>query len=319
MRMTNDLITICNGCVMRQHEIHELRHVLNNNGYGLSVIAKLKETPIKRNLYYEIKDKILEETFDNGKIIKKTRKTKVFGLHSTHEIRDTLIELLSERMKYHKDKFVSTTIYNELRGLEVKKNGKIEHSDLTHDDQIFSYLMAMYVWYEGKNLRENFGIQKFGIKTEESVDDIVDLQATEELGDITEQIAFANKSDESKFEEEIKEMQKAKGLLYSEYVKKQKQAESEQLKVMLSNPRIRDAYSKKYGVSSEVIQQEYNGGFMQETLPDSLFIDFIKDTNELGQASIYNTISDQGMLLYDDNDVFSRLNRQKMIDDESLQ
>ena len=248
-----------------------MRYVLNTNGYGLSVIAKLKETPIKRNLYYEIKDKVLEETFDKGKVVRTTRKTKVFGLHSTHEIRDTLIELLSERMRYHKDKFVSPTIYNELRGLEVKRNGKIEHSDLTHDDQIFSYLMAMYVWYEGKNLRENFGIEKFGIKTEESVDDIIDLRATEELGDITEQIAFANKSDHNKFEEEIKELQKAKGLLYSEYVMKQKKAEEEQLKVMLSNPRIRDAYSKKYGISMEVVQQEYGGGFMHETLPDSLF------------------------------------------------
>ena len=296
-----------------------MRYVLNTNGYGLSVIAKLKETPIKRNLYYEIKDKVLEETFDKGKVVRTTRKTKVFGLHSTHEIRDTLIELLSERMRYHKDKFVSPTIYNELRGLEVKRNGKIEHSDLTHDDQIFSYLMAMYVWYEGKNLRENFGIEKFGIKTEESVDDIIDLRATEELGDITEQIAFANKSDHNKFEEEIKELQKAKGLLYSEYVMKQKKAEEEQLKVMLSNPRIRDAYSKKYGISMEVVQQEYGGGFMHETLPDSLFLDFAKDPNELGQASIYNTMSSQDMMLYDDNDVFSMMSKRKVMDDEAIQ
>ena len=120
-----------------------------DKGYGLSVIAKLKETRIKRNLYYEIKDRELEETIENGvRKVKKT-KTKVFGIHSTSAVRDNLIELLKERMRLHKDKFISPTIYQELRGLEVKRNGKVEHSDLTHDDQIFSYIMAMYVWYEG--------------------------------------------------------------------------------------------------------------------------------------------------------------------------
>ena len=94
-------------------------------------------------------------------------------MYSNNDVRDNLIEILKERVRYHKDKFISPSIYEEMRGLEVKKNGKVEHSDLTHDDQIFSYLMALYVWYEGKNLREVFGIEKSGIKTEEDVDDIM--------------------------------------------------------------------------------------------------------------------------------------------------
>ena len=128
--------------------------MLNINGFGLAVISKLKETKVKRNLYYEIKDKVLEEVVDSakGQIIRKTRKTKVYGLHTTKEVRDTLIELLTERVRHHKDKFISPTLYQELRGLEVKKSGKVEHSDLTHDDNLFSYLMALYVWYEGKTL-----------------------------------------------------------------------------------------------------------------------------------------------------------------------
>ena len=138
-----------------------------NHGYGLSVISALKETPVKRNLYYEIKDKVLEETVDNGRLVRKLRKTKVFGLHSTKEVRDQLIELLMERVRHHKDKFISPTLYEEMRGLEVTKNGRVDHSELTHDDQIFSYLLGLYIWYYGKNLRENFGIEKFGIKTEE--------------------------------------------------------------------------------------------------------------------------------------------------------
>jgi len=181
-------------------------NIERNGGYGLSVISKLKGTRVKRNLYYEIKDRTIEENVENGIIITKKRKTRVYGLQSTKDVREQLIELLRDRMNHHKDKFISPTIYKELTGLEVKKNGKVEHSDLTHDDQIFSYLMAIYVWYEGKDLRENFGIQKFGIKTEEAVDDIVDMAGSEDFGDITEHIKYVNRDDQDRYEQQLADM-----------------------------------------------------------------------------------------------------------------
>ena len=266
-----------------------------DKGYGLSVIAKLKETRIKRNLYYEIKDRELEETIENGvRKVKKT-KTKVFGIHSTSAVRDNLIELLKERMRLHKDKFISPTIYQELRGLEVKRNGKVEHSDLTHDDQIFSYLMAMYVWYEGKNLRETFGIEKFGIKTEEAVDDIVDLATSEDFGDITEHIIEATRDYGDKFEADMLALNKAKGLMLSEYITKQRKKENERLKVMLQNPVYKEAYARKYGIPAEDVSIDDVGDNVgpQNTnlIPDSLFLDFNKDYSELGRDSVYSNMS----------------------------
>ena len=73
-------------------------------------------------------------------------------------------------MEHHKAKFVSPIIYNELTTLEVKKNGRIEHCDNGHDDQLFSYLWGLYVWYDGKNLMENFGIRKSSIKTDTDIE-----------------------------------------------------------------------------------------------------------------------------------------------------
>ena len=270
-------------------------NIERNGGYGLSVIAKLKETRIKRNLYYEIKDRELEETIENGvRKVKKT-KTKVFGIHSTSAVRDNLIELLKERMRLHKDKFISPTIYQELRGLEVKRNGKVEHSDLTHDDQIFSYLMAMYVWYEGKNLRETFGIEKFGIKTEEAVDDIVDLATSEDFGDITEHIIEATRDYGDKFEADMLALNKAKGLMLSEYITKQRKKENERLKVMLQNPVYKEAYARKYGIPAEDVSIDEVGDNVgpQTTnlIPDSLFLDFNKDYSELGRDSVYSNMS----------------------------
>ena len=265
-----------------------------DKGYGLSVIAKLKETRVKRNLYYEIKDRELEETIENGvRKVKKT-KTRVFGTHSTNVVRNTLIEILKERMRLHKDKFISPTIYQELRGLEVKRNGKVEHSDLTHDDQIFSYLMAMYVWYEGKNLRETFGIEKFGIKTEEAVDDIVDLATSEDFGDITEEILYATKDENDKFESDMAELNKAKGMMLDEFMAAQRKKENDRLKIMLQNPVMREAYARKYGVSADDLSISEIGDAVgpqsSNLIPNSLFLDFNKDYTELNKDSVYMTM-----------------------------
>ena len=84
----------------------------------------------------------------------------MYGTDSTKDVRARLIEILYDRVAYHKDKFIAPILLKEMEAMEVKKNGKVEHSDNSHDDQVFSYLMALYVWYEGKNLAENFHIIK---------------------------------------------------------------------------------------------------------------------------------------------------------------
>ena len=261
------------------------------NGYGLSVISALKETPIKRNLYYEIKDKVLEETVENGRLVRRLRKTKVFGLHSTKEVRDQLIELLMERVRHHKDKFISPTLYEEMRGLEVKKE-RVEHSELTHDDQIFSYLLSLYVWYCGKNLRETFGIEKFGIKTEDSVDDVVDLtNGVEEVGSIIEEMVSLTRDDTDPLNRQLAQMNQAKGITFSEYVNKQKEIEEERLKIILQNPKVKEAYAKKYGITPDMVSVNSDGFGMHESLPDSVFTDFNKDISEMDQGSIYATLN----------------------------
>lgn len=223
-----------------------------------------------------------------------------------------MIELLTERVRHHKDKFISPTLYQELRGLEVKKSGKVEHSDLTHDDNLFSYLMALYVWYEGKNLRENFGIEKTGIKTEESVDDVIELEGTEQLGDITEQIAFANKVDNDKFEMQMAQMNKAKNMLFSEYMETQRKAERDQLEIMLQNPKIKEAYARQYKMDVEAVNMNHEGAYMgnMTKMPDSMFLDFNKDQEQINQSSIYYTIDHYGN--NDDRE-------QRIYEDDSLQ
>ena len=283
-----------------------MKHV----GFGQAVIGKLKETKIKQNLYYEIKDTLVEEQVSNGQIVRKNKLTKVYGLNSSHTVRNGLIELLRERMTYHKDKFISPTIYQELRGLEVKRNGKVEHSDLTHDDQIFSYLMALYVWYNGKNLRETYGIEKNVLQTEDSVDDIIELEGSGEVANMTPAIENVNRlenSEYSKLEQSIAELKKNQGIMFSDFMKAQRKHDEDMLKVFLMNPVNRQAYANTYKIEVDSIALDdgtnYTDPRNSNGLPDSLFNDFYKDDDELSTNSIYNSMNSTGQdasSIYDD-------------------
>lgn len=211
-------------------------------------------------------------------------------------------------MNLHKDKFISPTIYQELRGLEIKRNGKVEHSDNTHDDQIFSYLMAIYVWYDGKNLREIYGVDKGAIKTEDDVDDVLEMESTNDSVDITNQLAAVNRtpdSAEAKLDAQLAEMKKAQGILFTDFIKKQRKEELAQLAELLKNPANRQAYANKYKISVDSVSLEDGTTFDDnglQTLPDSLFTDFNKDEEEMSASSIYNSLN-------------SNINSQDSVDD----
>ena len=72
-------------------------------GFGASVIQRLVKTDIKKNLYYEIKEKVIEETFNGYRVNKNKARVKVYDLESTKSVRARLIEILYDRVAYHKD------------------------------------------------------------------------------------------------------------------------------------------------------------------------------------------------------------------------
>ena len=242
-------------------------NVERNGGFGASVLAKLINSSIKKNLYYEIKDKVIEERNDGIRTIRKTQKTKVYGLNSTKAVREELMEILRERMEYHKDKFVSPTIYRELTTLEVKRSGKIEHSATEHDDSIFAMLMALYVLYNGKNLMDTWGIQRRPIKTDEDLDEPV-FGLEEKYSDIIEEIELLD-NDEVKQQLEI--LNKGKGKLYNEFLAEQDAIDEEAMQRILMSKVGRLAYAKQFHVPESDLQN------VQYTIPNSVFNDFYKD------------------------------------------
>lgn len=226
-------------------------NIERNGGFGASVLSYLLSKPdIKKNLYYEIKDRVFEERSDGFKTIRNTKKVKVYGSDNTKENRLKLMEILAERMRYHKDKFVSEIIYNELTQLEVKKNGRIEHADNGHDDQIFSYLWALYVWYEGKNVMENWHLVKNELKTDEEFETVDAIYDESNMIDIGLELVTNDELNDM-VQSQIKEVSNT-FILQSDFTKVQEQeSEKAMQKLINENPLARKAYAKKYNIAEE--------------------------------------------------------------------
>ena len=248
-------------------------NVERNGGFGASVLAKLINSDIKRNLYFEIKDKVIEEQNDGTKVIKRTQKTKVYGLDSTKSKRELLIQILRERVDNHKDKFISKRIYDELVGMEVKRNGKVEHSSNSHDDLVFAYLMAMYVWYEGKDLKEHFNILKTTIKTDEDIDEVM-YGLEEKFSDITEEIRESYSPDNKEYNDELKAMAKAQGILYSKFIEQELAKDNASLaKLLATRKDARQAYGNMYNIPQEELEYQYGS----RGLDNQAFLNYLKD------------------------------------------
>lgn len=181
-------------------------------------------------------------------------------------------------MENHKDKFVSVNIYNELVGMEEKRNGRIEHSDNTHDDLVFSYLMAMYVWYEGKELRERYGMMKSVIKTDEDTDDDIDMPISEDLEDFIEVIKHGSpvvNDNKVNTEEILRTLASGQGKLYEQWLREENKKDEESLAKLLVREDARKAYAEKYSIPIEEVNFKYD----RMKLPDEVF-NMENDTSE---------------------------------------
>jgi hypothetical protein len=271
-------------------------NIERNGGFGTSVIQRLVKTSAKKNLYWEIKDKVVEEAFNGVRMAKKSQRVRVYGLDSTRDIRARLIELLQERVRYHKDKFVAPIILDEMKHMVVKRSGKVEHSDNSHDDQVFSYLMALYVWYDGKNLAENFHIIKNTIKTDadeelleneiddnieavESVDNIDGVGYSEDYNEIMETLEFIEANSKYITTEDLKNDQ------YYEIIQGRNQ-------ILSKNKELREKLAEETGVDESMYKDQQYFGQNMVTLPNSLYdmdndsVDFDDYGNPIEEYSV---------------------------------
>ena len=246
-------------------------NIERNGGFGSSVIARLLQTSIKKNLFYTIKDKVVEERVLGSAIHRRTQKTKVYGSDSTKAEREKLMEILRDRVEYHKDKIISPTIYEELCGMEVKKSGKIEHSSNTHDDQVFSWLWALFVYYEGGDLMNNWGITKRVLRTDADLEEaVIDIQE-----DTNIQIESIDVEQNEEINAQLEAIQNAPGKkLYEQWMQEEQAKDDAAMDKLLSDRAVRKSLSERYNA---LLKPQTN----VQTIPTEVFLNFNKDEYEI--------------------------------------
>ena len=242
---------------------YRVASILKYSGFGASVLSQLIKTKIKRNLYYEIKDRVFEERYQGTTVQKMTKKVKVYGYDETKSSRELLMGILRDRMDNHKGKFISPIIYNELCTLEVKKNGRIEHSATAHDDQIFSMLLALYIWYEGKDLMERYGLEKGTLYTDE--DETVEMGLSESYADIASGMSIDE--DPLLDDPETRQILSQKTMSYNDWANKQAEEDNKAIQELMNDPVGRKAWL-------EYNHEEDDGtGYGLYTIPNQVFMD----------------------------------------------
>lgn len=240
-------------------------NIENNGGFGSSVLQMLIKTSIKKNLYYEIKDRIDEEQFDGMTVKRRPKKCKVYGSTSGKNKRNQLIELLHQRVQHHRDKFNSKDIYDELCTMVVKPNGKVEHADDAHDDLVFSYLWALYVFYYGEDLATRFHIMKTEIYTDDHYDE-TSYSLEEEYGEEGEQLdpsVFADDADATThmINDQLDYLSKSKRMSMEDFHLAQLNEDEAALARIRKTSIGRKAISDTYHIPEDYLEKQESNGY----------------------------------------------------------
>lgn len=155
--------------------------ICESNSYGLNILDNLMKNPmIEPRMLNEERQQLGEKTIEHGVIIKRKRKNISYGVSTNPTSRKLMFELLPEIIDYEYDKIVAQELYDEIAALEMKKNGKIEHSSDGHDDVLMAYLVVRYALMYGSCLKTKFGISSIpsrnNVKTSSTLDAISKIE-----------------------------------------------------------------------------------------------------------------------------------------------
>ena len=232
---------------------------IERNGVGTGTLAQLMKSRIRNNLYYEIKERVIEERLGFGtKSNKRKQVTKVYGVDNSKEVREKLMDLLTDRVRDHYDKFVSPQLLEELKNLEIKKTGRIDHSANSHDDGLFSYLYSIYPLYYGKNVRENWHIDIPTLRTasDEAQEIFQDYTATESVAIVKD---IENLDNDEMITEQLSKLDKTK--LYNQFLAEQKAENDRAMAEILRTKIGREAYSRQFNMNPDQLDNMDQDGY----------------------------------------------------------
>ena len=137
--------------------------VIENNNMGSSVIDDLLLSPIGHNLYFDSNKYFIPDANKKmdakGFAVMQARNARSYGINTNVKTRDTMINLLFDRVQNYKKDFVTRFTIEDLNALVRTPLGKVQAMSGAHDDSIMSYLIALFTYTFGTNL-ERYGFNR---------------------------------------------------------------------------------------------------------------------------------------------------------------
>lgn len=129
---------------------------------GRETINRFLESKYRNQLYYDIdklNSKVVDRSDEYGALKQAAYERRAYGFDTTPSSRPKLFTILENFVEEKIDKLYTKYIVDDIVGLERKTSGRIEAGGESHDDNIMSYLIGLYVYFHASNLEE-FGIHR---------------------------------------------------------------------------------------------------------------------------------------------------------------
>lgn len=209
---------------------------IEKNSMGIYLIQMLLEqTSIGDRLYWSESLKQLEEMTEEGpedyELKMLSARYKKYCTYTSPKIRKAMLELLFLHIENCKEILNTEYLVDDICKLVRTSTGRIEAVKGEHDDSLFSYLHAIYIYYTGDNLH-TFGIEKkeHPIWGEIEPDKDEKLFARTGMGEFfsVEEVNFDKEvmEDRIRQEEEIRDLVNTFSFITDDVYSKKKQEES---------------------------------------------------------------------------------------------
>jgi len=134
------------------------------NSMGIYLIQMIVDkTSIRENLYWSESQRQLEqmteESAEDYELRKAAEAYRKYGTYLTKKVRDAMLEILFKHVNECKQLLNTEYLVDDICKLIKTSTGRIQAVAGEHDDSLFAYLHAMYIYYTGDNLIA-FGIEK---------------------------------------------------------------------------------------------------------------------------------------------------------------
>lgn len=150
---------------------------IENNSYGKAIIDNVLESDIADKVYfsYKVPDK------DKTKNARTVTDTIQYGISTNTATRPLIVEIIKEVAMDQPELITMEDIYQDIKGLIVTKQGKVEHDTNMYDDTLMAWLMVLYAIRYSNNIAMYYNM--VNASTRRKVDGLIALTSESNVND----------------------------------------------------------------------------------------------------------------------------------------